>query len=311
MIYIQPVPTVLGMQRALGNAPGVAIPIKYIRIGKGLQSIELDDAGRATSENLKSPVGYIEILTAKKVSPYQWQCVVDVKNAHNGTDFNFSEFTICDSDKQTIAIYGNATQSLYAVTDVLDNALLAVNLTLATLPANSIEIIHQNLPLSLMIEEEMATMLAATGAATVTIMQQEQRLLSMQSSITALQQLNAANTQAVLVKIDESELRTESAIRFVVQKFETEMAGVDEIGAATLAAAGAATITAMQHEQHLLALQSSTSAFQQSSTTAAADLLAQIDEAETRVESSMFSAVGAISISIINLKQEQLINANT
>jgi hypothetical protein len=252
MIYIQPVPTVLGMQRALGNAPGVAIPIKYIRIGKGLQSIELDDAGRATSENLKSPVGYIEILTAKKVSPYQWQCVVDVKNAHNGTDFNFSEFTMCDSDKQTIAIYGNATQSLYAVTDVLDNALLAVNLTLATLPANSIEIIHQNLPLNLMIEEEMAVMLAATGAATLTIMRQQLAIIDLQNDVTSLESTHAADVTSLNAEIADSEQRGSDTITFMSQKFENELAGTQEIHASTLAAIGSLSLSIIKLKQEQL-----------------------------------------------------------
>lgn len=251
-ITIQPYPTVMGMQRALGNVPGVAIPIKYIRVGKGLQQIQLDDAGRAITESLKTPVGYIEILTAKKVTPYQWQCVVDVKNAHTGTDFNFSEFTLCDPDKNTIAIYGNPTQALYAVTDVLDNALLAVNIVLATLPANSIEIIHQNLPLNLMIEEDMAVMLAATGAATVTIMQQQLAVVALQNDVTLLESAHSAALDSLHGKITESEQRGSDIITFMSQKLDTELAGTQEIHAATFSAIGSLSLSIIKLKQEQL-----------------------------------------------------------
>lgn len=187
MINIQPYATVMGLQRALGASPGVSIPIKYIRVGKGFQTIQLDDAGRATTENLADPVGYAEILNARKITPYQWQCVIDLKELHTGQDFNFSEFAICDADQQTIAIYGHPTQALYAVTAVLDNALLAVNIVLATLPANSIEIIHRNLPLEMFLTRELVVLNNAVGAMSAHFIQQNQELQSINARLTALE----------------------------------------------------------------------------------------------------------------------------
>lgn len=188
MINIQPYATAQGLQRALGNTPGVSIPIKYIRIGKGLQSIVFDDAGRAITEDLADPVGYVEILYARKITPYQWQCVIDVKDVHSGTDFNFSEFALCDSDQQTIAIYGHPTQALYAVTEVLDNALLATNIVLATLPANSIEIIHRNLPLEMFLTRELLTLNNAVGAMSANFIRQSIELQSISDRLNALEQ---------------------------------------------------------------------------------------------------------------------------
>jgi hypothetical protein len=166
-IKITPLPIDNALERAMGLTPGVSITAKYLHVGNGLQAIQLDDAGRAITRNLKNEVGFIEILFAKKVNPYQWQMVVDIKNAHNGTDFNFSEFTVCDDQHRPIAIYGNATQAIYAVTELLDNALIAINLVLAAFPANSIVIEHHNLPLNMFFDREFKEIhLAVTGNTT-------------------------------------------------------------------------------------------------------------------------------------------------
>lgn len=166
-LKIIPYPTASGMQRALAQSPGVNIPIKYVGIGKGKQNIQLDDAGRAITDNLKESVGYLEVLKATKTSAYQWQIVIDIKEAHKGADFNFSEFTLCDPDKKVIAIYGNPDQALYAVTHVLDNALLSINLVLATFPADSITIEHHNLPIQLFMTHEIAAIDSAIGLMTL------------------------------------------------------------------------------------------------------------------------------------------------
>ncbi len=190
-----PHPIDTALQRAMGSEPGVSLKAKWIQVGKGLQTIRLDDAGRATTRTLADPVGYLPILTAEKISPYQWQMVVDVKNAHIDTDFNFSEFLVCDENKEGIAIYGHPTQALYAVTAVLDNALLAINLVAGAFPADRLDVIHQNLPLKLMMSRELATMDLAIGRMTLVQMQayNQQRTKEREQ---------AAREQARIVQVD-------------------------------------------------------------------------------------------------------------
>lgn len=175
-LSIIPYPVDTALQRALGSSPGVALQAKYIQVGKGLQEIVLDDAGRAITRSLLEPVAYLEIMHAEKITPYQWQLTIDAKQAWSGADFNLSEFALCDENQAPIAIYGNPTQALYAITAQLDNALLAINLVLTAFPADTIEIVHQNLPLKLFMTQEMAAMDVALGRLTLSQMQHfEQR----------------------------------------------------------------------------------------------------------------------------------------
>jgi hypothetical protein len=161
-LKITPFPTASGLSRAISASEGgFELKVKYIAVGKGLQAIELDDAGRATTESLADLVGYLEVLKAKRVNDYQWQMVVDLRSVQE-EEWNFSEFALCDADKQVIAIYGNETQALISVTPALDNALLAVNLVLATFPADSVIIEHHNLPLELFFYEEFKAVHLAT-----------------------------------------------------------------------------------------------------------------------------------------------------
>lgn len=155
----------------------------------------------------------------------------------------------------------------------------------------------------------VSSYLVATGAATTAIMQQEQRIISMQSTLAALQQSSAETSQILIGKIAESEARNADEIRFTAQKVETEIAGMDEIGAATLAATGAAAITAIQQEQRIILIQSNVAALKQETTENNAAVLAEIENAETRIGATTLEAIGGISLSITNLKQEQL-NAN-
>ncbi len=196
-LSIIPYPIDTAMAAAMAAEPGIHYAVKYIRVGKGLQSISLDDAGRATTQDLKDPVGYLEILNAEQLSPYQWQIAINVKQAHTGTDFNFSEFTLCDADKNPIAIYGSPTQALYAVTEVLDNAILAVNLVFAAFPADSITIVHQNLPLKLFMTQEIAAMEGAIGRMTLQHMRDINRRLAQEK----LQQQQDNETQAALAAL--------------------------------------------------------------------------------------------------------------
>ncbi len=200
-ISIIPYPIDTAMAAAVGDEPGINYAVKYIRVGKGLQSISLDDAGRATTRDLKDPVGYLEILSAEKVSPYQWQIAINVKQAHTGTDFNFSEFTLCDADKIPIAIYGSPTQALYAVTEVLDSAILAVNLVFAAFPADSITIVHQNLPLKLFMTQEIAAMDLAIGRMTLAQMQAYDQQRTKEQEQAAREQARIAQVDTTLAEL--------------------------------------------------------------------------------------------------------------
>lgn len=148
-LNIIPYPTASGMARAIAaSAGGLAVQVKYIAVGSGLQQIVLDAAGRAVTDTLKTPVGFVEVIHAEQVNPYQWQLAVDLVGIREA-EWIFSEFALCDADKNVIAIYGSAVQGLMTISPILDNALLAVNLVLGTFPANSITIEHHNIPLSL------------------------------------------------------------------------------------------------------------------------------------------------------------------
>jgi len=153
-LQIIPYPTASAIERALeAHEGGFSLKIKYIWVGQGRQTIELDDAGRAITEVLAEPIGYVEVLNAKKINGYQWQITVDISKVVDH-EWHLSEFAACDENKNVIAIYGNEDQALLSITPFLDNALLAMNLVLATFPANSVVIEHHNLPLELFFDNE-------------------------------------------------------------------------------------------------------------------------------------------------------------
>ena len=152
-LKIIPHPTVDGIHRALdAKDGGFSVAVAKIQVGQGKQIIELDNAGRALTNTLADPVGYLDVLNAEQVNGNQWRMVVDLRQI-DSEEWIFSEFALCDAENNVIAIYGNADQSLFAVTPYLTNALLAANLLLAAFPANAITIEHQNLPLELFNDE--------------------------------------------------------------------------------------------------------------------------------------------------------------
>lgn len=137
------------MQRALSLNAGMALQVKYIAVGSGLQALQFDDGGRAMTDTLANLVGYVEVATAEKVSPYQWQMTVNLAGL-SPNEWRLAEFALCDADHNVIAIYGSATQAIYPVTPYVTDALLSVNLLLAAFPANSVVIEHHNQPLELL-----------------------------------------------------------------------------------------------------------------------------------------------------------------
>ncbi len=148
-LNITPYATRSGMNKAISaNEGGFSVAIKYIQVGRGKQAVFPEDDGCANVEKLKAPVGYVEILRADRVTPYQWQLVIDLVGLLD-TDWNFSEFAACDANKEVVAIYGHADYAIYPVTRALDNALLAVNFVVGVFPADSIVIEHHNLPLEM------------------------------------------------------------------------------------------------------------------------------------------------------------------
>lgn len=148
-IELRLIPTVSGQKRAMNySETGFAIKAKYLCVGSGLQTIVMDDAGRAITDALKQPVACLEILAARKVDDYQHQLITDLVGVRD-TEWNFSEVLVADEDMQPIAIYGHSTQKLLTVTPVLNKALLNANLLLGTFPAGSVNIVHQGFPLEL------------------------------------------------------------------------------------------------------------------------------------------------------------------
>lgn len=162
-LKITPYPTVSGMQRALDySSTGIQIDAKYIGVGRGLQQITLDDAGRAVQDSMKTPVAWLPILSAKRVSGNQHQLTIDMAGLSD-TEWNFSELVLGDSDKNAIAIYGNASTGLMTVSPLVDSALVSINMVLATLPAGSINIIHQGAPIELLTVADVLAMHNAVG----------------------------------------------------------------------------------------------------------------------------------------------------
>jgi hypothetical protein len=201
-LKIIPYPTASGQERAIAaNDGGFSVKTKYIEVGKGKQKILLDAAGRATTESLKESVGYLEILNAKKVNLYQWQLVIDLRTVQD-EEWNFSEFALCDEDKEVIAIYGNETQALQTITPFLDNALLAVNLLLATFPADSIVIEQHNLPLNLFFYNEMKQIHLATTSNATDILRMMTRMDNNKTTLLSLDKKVDKNKQESLTMIN-------------------------------------------------------------------------------------------------------------
>lgn len=176
-LVIKPIPTASAMTRAMQfSDTGLQIEAKYIAIGKGKQTIQLDDGGRATTDTLKDPVSFLEILSAKAITQYQKQFVVDFAGVSE-TEFNLSEIALADQDKRLIAIYSCAPDqpALMALSPVVDKSLVAINMVLGTFPADAIKIIHQGLPLELFMTEELAMMDQAIGRMTLEQMEATNR----------------------------------------------------------------------------------------------------------------------------------------
>lgn len=170
-LELSPIPTASYMQQALSySSTGIKVDAQYIGVGEGLQAIQIDAAGRAITDTLKKPVAWLPILTAKKIGGYQHQMVVDFAGVLD-REFNLSELVLGDENKKAIAIYGHPTQALMTISPVVDKALTAINMLLGTFPANSINIIHQGVPLELFMTAEIAAMDAAIGRLTLAQMQ--------------------------------------------------------------------------------------------------------------------------------------------
>ena len=159
-----PHPTAAGMIRALNySSTGIKVEAHFIGVGSGLQDIALDDFGRATVDTLKTPVAWLPILTSKRVSGYQHQMVVDIAGVV-ADEWNLSELCLADANKESIAIYGSATQGVMTVTPIADSSLIAINMVLGSFPADSIEVIHQGAPLELFMTDTVMRVVNFMGS---------------------------------------------------------------------------------------------------------------------------------------------------
>ena len=170
-LVIIPIPTASGMTRALDySSTGIKVEGHFIGVGKGLQDIGIDDAGRAITDTMKTPVAWLPILTSTRVSEYQHQMVVDLAGVSEN-EWNLSELCLGDEDKKAIAIYGDATQAMMTVTPIADSSLVALNLVLGSFPAGSIEIIHQGAPLELFMTDTVMRVVSFIGTTTLANME--------------------------------------------------------------------------------------------------------------------------------------------
>lgn len=174
-LEINPIPTASAMARAMDySETGLKIEAKYIVVGKGFQEIQIDAAGRAITDTLKTPVAFLEILSAVEVSDYQHQLTVDAAGVVD-YEFNLSEMALADEDKNIIAIYGHPNQALMSISPAVDSALIAMNMVLALFPAGSIEIIHQGAPIELFLTAEKAALDYYIGTTTLEMMRSYDR----------------------------------------------------------------------------------------------------------------------------------------
>ncbi len=152
MSLITPRITVSGAALAtayLGN--GVKIEASHIGFGKGFQAIPLNNDGFATVDTMAHAVGRLPIAYAENISGTQKRMSVDVQALGEEDAFNLSELTLEAADGTVIAIYSAVDTALMAVNPLLDSAVLSLNLTIASLPEGSLEIVHLNTPLSFQI----------------------------------------------------------------------------------------------------------------------------------------------------------------
>lgn len=204
-------PTATAMSAALdGQSAGISLQGRYIGVGKGLQAIELDDAGRAETDSLSEPVAWLEILSAKRVSPYQWQLTVDAAGTNGGVEYNLGEIAlsgaedVADANDHVIAIYSNATQAMMTVSPQVDHAMVGINLVLATMPANSVEIVHHNLPLELSVAAEMAAIMVSVGEMAVSARESVQAEVALRAKDALQQEL--LNEQSERIDLQSGKL---------------------------------------------------------------------------------------------------------
>ena len=105
-----------------------------------------------------------------------------------------------------------------------------------------------NLQMQLM----MSAYFAATGAATVTIMQQQLAIVDLQGDVTLLESTHSADVAALSALNAASERHSNDKIVFMSEKFETELAGTQEIHASTLAAIGSLSLSIIGLKQEQL-----------------------------------------------------------
>jgi len=146
---------------------GFTLQGKYLEVGRGFQEITLDENGHALIDSLAEPLSFMTFLNAES-QENSWNMVVDLVDIKDGNGerfaWDFTEFRLCDSDKNTIAIFGSLG-TIQPININITNALLQVHLSLSAMPLNSIIIEHRNLPLNLFVDDEL------TELATVSIKQ--------------------------------------------------------------------------------------------------------------------------------------------
>lgn len=256
--------TVSGRRRAMQySTTGIAVEAHYIGVGKGFQEIELDDLGNAITDTLADHVAWIPILTAQDVSDSQKEMFVDLVGWAEG-EWNFSECVLADADKKPIAIFGSSSQALISVTPFTRTAMLSLNLLFATIPANSITIVHQNAPLEIFNMRDTLAMCGSIGQLALTSMKQglnallpPETALSVESDNTYFNRVLLPKQQQKQHELDQQTLIMELQQGLQVQTeklsqtegiLQAAIDSMDRLAAATSNTTGQLGLTIMKQE---------------------------------------------------------------
>ena len=162
---IKLIPTASGIASATSAiSGGFKLKGKFIGFGKGNQSIVINDNNQAETNTLKSPIAWLEILSATEQMPGQWLLAVDIKGANNGVEFDLTEVALSTAETietaadHIVSIYGHATQKIATVSPGINHFEIGVYFNLGAFPADSIEIVHQDLPSDLFSIDQIAAL---------------------------------------------------------------------------------------------------------------------------------------------------------
>lgn len=226
---------------------GIQDAVTHIGLGRGLYT----PTGEETQ--LKDEFLRVPVLDSYEVSAsqYAYYATALLESLPAGKlNEPVGEIAFFLSDGTILAIYSSSIPETYLTIGVL--ARLIYNLKIDAVPAGSLTFTNTQIYFNPGIQEIMGAALAATAKATVSIMQQEQRLADMGVALDAEIAQHAADVVMLDKSIADAEQRGRDERLFFLQKFETELVGTQEIHAATLAAVGSLSLSIIGLKQEQL-----------------------------------------------------------